>query len=240
MLQDKRILRRIVNYAELSEDDVVLEVGCGTGNLTRYLLDKCKVVGIESDKDLVQHLKTRFKKEIEDGKFKLIHGDALKVDFPKFNKFVSNIPYRISSPLTFKLFNCDFELAVIMYQREFAERLCYPERFPNKLGIIAKTYCKAELLEMVKPFAFNPKPRVESAIVKILPKPELIVKDRALFEDFIKFLFSRRRKKLGKVIGEWCKLRKVKLNIPNSIKDKRVEEIDFKILAEMIYDLRAS
>ena len=57
MLQDKRILRRIVNYAELSEDDVVLEVGCGTGNLTRYLLDKCKVVGIESDKNLIRYSK---------------------------------------------------------------------------------------------------------------------------------------------------------------------------------------
>ena len=234
MLIDKRVLRRIVEYAEIEEDDLVLEVGCGTGNLTDVLLKRCNVIGIEYDIDMIKQLKVRFRKEIESGRFRLIHGDALKLDFPPFTKFVSNIPYKISSPLTFKLFNYRFKLAVVMYQREFAERLCKPEKIPNKLGIIAKTYCKAEILEIVKPSAFKPKPKVESAIVKLVPKPELIVSNREVFEDFIKFVFSMRRKKLGKIIEEWCRLRKVKLEFPDSLKDKRVEEVDFKVFAEMI------
>lgn len=237
MLLDKRILKRVLDYSEVKENDIVLEVGCGTGNLTEFLLKKCKVIGIEVDKEMVRHLKIRFKDEIEEGKFKLIHANALKIEFPSFNKFISNIPYKISSPLTFKLFNYNFDLAVVMYQREFAERLCKPEIYPNKLGIIAKTYCKAEILEIVKPSAFRPRPKVESAIVRIKPEAELNVKNKKLFEDFVKFVFSRRRKKLDKSIEEWGKIRGVEIEIPNKIKNKRVEEIDFRVLVDIVNGL---
>ncbi|RLI78516.1 ribosomal RNA small subunit methyltransferase A [Archaeoglobales archaeon] len=237
MLLDTRILKRIVDYAEVSEEDTVLEVGCGTGNLTEYLLERCKVIGIEVDREMVKHLKVRFKDKIDEGKFELIQANALKIEFPSFTKFVSNIPYKISSPLTFKLFNHDFELAVVMYQREFAERLCKPEVHPNKLGIIAKMYCKAEILEIVKSSAFKPRPKVESAIVKIVPKAELKVKNRRLFEDFVKFIFSRRRKKLGKVIEEWGKLNGVGIEVPSEIRDKRVEEVNFRVLVDIVNEL---
>ncbi|RLI70339.1 ribosomal RNA small subunit methyltransferase A, partial [Archaeoglobales archaeon] len=234
MLHDKRILKKILDYAEVKESDTVLEVGCGTGNLTEFLLRRCRVVGIEIDREMVKHLKIKFKREINQGRFKLIHANALKIEFPPFNKFVSNIPYKISSPLTFKLFNYNFDLAVVMYQREFAERLCKPEIYPNKLGIIAKTYCKADILEIVKPSAFKPRPKVESAIVRIKSEPELDVKNREVFEDFIKFIFSRRRKKVDKSIEEWSKMKGVELEIPDGIKNKRVEEIDFRILTDIV------
>jgi 16S rRNA (adenine1518-N6/adenine1519-N6)-dimethyltransferase len=228
ILVDKRYLGKIVRYADLSYRDTVLEVGCGTGVLTRLLLKNSKMVyGIEIDKRFVVILQKKFKTEIESGRFVLIEGDALKVDFPKFNKFVSNIPYKISSKLTFKLLRHDFDLAVVTYQKEFAERLCAKpgDKRYGRLSVIAKTYCRAEILDVIPPHAFKPKPKVESAIVRIIPKPEVVVENRELFEDMVRFVFSRRRKKIGKVLREWSKRVGVKIAIPKGLEDKRAGEI---------------
>lgn len=231
IVTSKALLNRIANYAELSEDDVVLEVGCGTGRLTRVLLDRCKVIGIEKDRRLVDLLKKKFSFEIEIGKFEIIHGDALKVEFPEFNKFVSNIPFQISSPLTFKLFKYKFDLAVVMYQREFAERLVKED---SRLGVISKAYCKAEILEFVKPTVFKPKPKVEAAVVKIIPKPLIEVEDLKLFEEFVTFAFSMRRKKMRKIVEEWNKKKSKKIEIDDEISEKRPEEVGAKKFAEIV------
>ena len=109
ILKDKSLLRRIVRYAEIKKDESVLEVGCGTGNLTQFVLKKAgKVYGIEKDRRFVRILKSRFENEISQDRFVLIEGDALKVEWPQFDKFVSNIPYSISSPLTLKLLKSRF------------------------------------------------------------------------------------------------------------------------------------
>ncbi|AAB89464.1 MULTISPECIES: 16S rRNA (adenine(1518)-N(6)/adenine(1519)-N(6))-dimethyltransferase RsmA [Archaeoglobus] len=231
MLVDRRVISRIVGYAELSEDDVVLEVGCGTGNLTSALLRKCSVVGIEKDPLMVKRLRERFSDFIGKGRFRLIQGDALKVDFPYFTKFVANIPYKISSPLTFKLLKTDFRLAVVMYQREFAERLCGED---NRLGVISKTYCKAEILEIVKPSSFNPPPKVESAIVRIVPEPEVFVENRELFEKFVTFAFSMRRKRMGKIVQEFRKRYGVELAVNKNLAEKRPEELGARKFAEIV------
>ena len=232
IVKSKALLRRIVNYAELNEDDIVLEVGCGTGGLTRFLLEKCKVIGIEKDKRFVDLLRKKFYYEIETGKFQLIHGDALKIDFPKFTKFVSNIPFQISSPLTFKLFKYRFELAIIMYQREFAERLI---REDSRLGVISKAYCKAEILEFVKPHVFKPRPAVEAAVVKIIPEPVINVKNLKLFEEFVTFAFSMKRKRMGKIVDEWNEKNDIKIKIiDQEISKKRPEELGAKVFAQIV------
>lgn len=230
------MLRRIVSYAELSEADVVLEVGCGTGNLTEFLLKHAgKVFGIEKDRRFIEVLRKRFHREIESKKFVLIEGDALKVDFPNFNKFVSNIPYSISSPLTFKLFNYDFDLAVVMYQREFAERLVGED---NRLGIISKAYCTAEILEIVKPKVFYPKPKVESAIVRIFKRSSLKVEDLEMFSKFVTFAFSMKRKKMKNVVAEFERRFGIKLEMDEDDAEKRPEELGARKFAEVC--LRAS
>ena len=231
MLVDRRVISRIVKYAELSEDDVVLEVGCGTGNLTSAMLRKCRVVGVEKDPAMVELLRKKLSRFIEEGKFRLIQGDALKVAFPPFTKFVSNIPYKISSPLTFKLLKSDFRLAVIMYQREFAERLC---RNDNRLGVISKTYCRAELLEVVKSSSFNPPPKVDSAIVRIIPEPEVEVRDRELFEKFVTFAFSMKRKKMGSIVREFKKRYGIDVVLEENLAEKRPEELGAEKFAEIL------
>ncbi len=236
VLVDGRYLRKIVSYAELSFDDVVLEVGCGTGRLTKFLLRSVeKVYGIEVDERMVDYLRKRFEHEIKAGRFVLIHGDALKVNFPEFDKFVANIPYQISSPLTFKLLKHDFELAVVTYQREFAERLVAKpgSKKYGRLSVVARAYCRAEILDRIPPTAFKPKPKVESAIVRIIPEPEVKVKNLDLFEDLVRFAFSRRRKMFGKIIEEWSKEKDLKVEVPEGLRKKRPEEIPPEVYAEI-------
>ena len=239
ILVDKKYLYKIVRYADLSYNDVVLEVGCGLGNLTKLLLKNVKrVYGIEIDPRFCKMLREKFADEIESGRFILIEGDALKVEFPKFDKFVANIPYQISSPLTFKLLKQDFKLAVVTYQKEFAERLVAREgsKRYGRLSVVAKAYCRAEVLDTIPPKAFKPRPKVESAIVRIFPEPEIVVENKEVFEDLVRFAFSRRRKKFGKIVDEWCKERGYKVKVPEKYRDKRPEDVPPEIYAEIAND----
>ncbi|MFN3384001.1 MAG: 16S rRNA (adenine(1518)-N(6)/adenine(1519)-N(6))-dimethyltransferase RsmA [Archaeoglobaceae archaeon] len=237
MLINRKIAERIASYAELNKEDVVLEVGCGTGNLTQELLRFCKVVGIEKDAKFVEAMRKKFKREIEGGRLILIYGDALKLDFPPFTKFVSNIPYEISSPLIFKLVKHEFKLAVVMLQKEFAERLCNED---SRLGVISKAYCRAKILEIVNRENFRPIPRVESAITLIVPQPEIEVRNRELFEKFVTFSFSMRRKKLLKIVREFEKRFGTHIELERELADKRPEEIGAKNFAKIVDGIRAS
>jgi len=237
---NKKILYKMIKYADLSYEDVVLEVGCGTGRLTRLLLKNVKkVYGIEIDGRLINYLKKIFEEEIKSGRLELIHGDAVKVEFPEFDKFVSNIPYQISSPITFKLFKHKFKLAVLMYQREFAERLVAKpgSKKYGRLSVVAKAYCRAEILDIIPPTAFRPRPKVESAIVRIIPEPEIEVKNKELFEDLVTFAFSHRRKMFGKILDEWCELKGVEVDIPEELRRKRPEELPPNVFAEIVDQL---
>ncbi|HIP62780.1 MAG TPA: ribosomal RNA small subunit methyltransferase A [Archaeoglobus profundus] len=237
---NKKILYKMVRYADLNYDDVVLEVGCGTGRLTRLLLKNVKkVYGIEIDIRFINYLKKIFEEEIKSGRLELIHGDAVKIEFPEFDKFVSNIPYQISSPITFKLFKHKFKLAVLMYQREFAERLVAKpgSKKYGRLSVVARAYCRAEILDIIPPTAFRPRPKVESAIVRIIPEPEIEVKNKELFEDLVTFAFSHRRKMFGKILDEWCELKGVEVDIPEELRRKRPEELPPNVFAEIVDQL---
>ncbi len=230
ILKDKSLLRRIVRYAEIKKDESVLEVGCGTGNLTQFVLKKAgKVYGIEKDRRFVRILKSRFENEISQDRFVLIEGDALKVEWPQFDKFVSNIPYSISSPLTLKLLKSRFRMAVIMYQKEFAERLVAKpgSRKYGRLSVLASSLCKAEIVENVKPHVFHPRPQVESAVVKIVPEPQIKVRNPDGFERLLREAFSMRRKKFGRIA------KKLGMAIPEELEDERPENIPPEVYAEL-------
>ncbi|MFO8133254.1 MAG: 16S rRNA (adenine(1518)-N(6)/adenine(1519)-N(6))-dimethyltransferase RsmA [Thermoplasmatota archaeon] len=194
-LVDDRVAKRQVGYASLTKDDVVLEIGAGKGALTRYLAAAAgRVIAIEIDAALAAGLEDMDNVE-------LLRCDALALDFDAlaFTKVVANLPYQISSPVTFKLLEQDFELGVLMYQKEFAERLVAPPGSDAyaRLSVMAQYAADWELLETVSPGAFYPRPKVRSSVVRMTPREPLFsVVDTDVFADVVRALFSHRRKKI--------------------------------------------
>ncbi|UCH71899.1 MAG: ribosomal RNA small subunit methyltransferase A, partial [Thermoplasmatales archaeon] len=154
-LIDEKTAEREVEYAQIKKDDIVLEIGPGKGILTKLLARKAKeVIAIEIEERFIKKLKDVLPHNVE-----LIQGDALKIDFeklPKFNKIVSNLPFQISSPITFKFLEYDFSSAVLIYQKEFADRMIAKPGNKNysrlSIGIYYKANCK--LLETVPKIYF--------------------------------------------------------------------------------------
>jgi 16S rRNA (adenine1518-N6/adenine1519-N6)-dimethyltransferase len=231
ILKNEKIAFKMARYARVSSSDVVLEIGCGTGILTRALLSRgARVVGIEIDSRFIELLKKKFSKEIESSRLKLICGDALKIEFPYFNKLVSNIPYTISTPLTFKLLEYEFDVAVVMYQKEFAERLTATRgKNYGKISVIVRAFATPKLVEIVDRRNFYPVPKVDSAIVLLKREPE-IEADVCALKEFVRVCFNNRRKKLGKILK--------KFGLPDSIVqeygNKRAEEIRPQEYAEIV------
>ena len=249
-LIDPGYLDRIVAAADLRPEDVVLEIGAGIGNLTERLARKArKVIAVELDPTLVRVLHDRFD-EVEN--IKIIAGDALKIDFPEFDKVVSNLPYSISSEITFKLLRHKFKLGILMYQYEFAVRMV---SLPNckdysRLTVDTCYFADASILMKVPKSAFQPTPEVDSAVVKLVPRPAPFeVKDQAFFMDFVAAVFSQRRKKLRNAIlntNHVLKIPEIKeiiARLPEDLMSKRAENLSPEELAQIanqIIDLKMS
>ncbi|GAB6135686.1 16S rRNA (adenine(1518)-N(6)/adenine(1519)-N(6))-dimethyltransferase RsmA [Thermococcus prieurii] len=225
------IIERNVERAELSERDVVLEIGPGLGVLTKELAERAgKVYAIEKDRRIIEVLR----KEYAWPNVELIEGDAVKVEWPEFNKMVSNLPYQISSLVTFKLLKHDFERAVLIYQLEFAERMVARPGDKNysRLSLMVQAKASVELVERIGKGAFWPRPKVDSAVVVIEPKPrdERIELD----ENLVKALFQHRRstvasalKKSAHMLGVDKRKLKEARNLLNSVPNsgKRVFQL---------------
>jgi 16S rRNA (adenine1518-N6/adenine1519-N6)-dimethyltransferase len=224
-LVDWRVLARIGDYASLSEEDRVLEIGPGTGNLTRVLSEQTGTVfAIEVDPGLAASLEGRF------SNVQVIRGDALKVPLPDYNKIVSNLPYQISSKITFRLLERSFDLAVLMYQREFAERMvAKPEtKEYGRLTLNVALRAEAEVLEFVPRGAFRPMPAVESAIVRLRPREERIPVDERAFDDLTRTLFSMRRKKVKRALAAMRISPAVLCRIDPDLLEKRPQELSLE------------
>jgi 16S rRNA (adenine1518-N6/adenine1519-N6)-dimethyltransferase len=235
-LVDRRVLERIADYAELSRKDRVLEIGSGTGNLTEVLSARAgRVVAIEVDPRLAADLDGRYPN------VEVIRGDALRVPLPEYDKIVSNLPYQISSKMTFRLLERPFDLAVLMYQREFAQRMtALPgTKDYGRLTLNVSLRAQVEILERVPKGAFRPPPKVESAIVKLRPREDKPQVDEAVFEDLTRNLFTRRRKKVKKSLGMMGVSSDIISSISPSLLEKRPQELsleDVVLLSNLISD----
>ena len=168
-LIDKNKRDQIINFGNLTKEDTVLEIGTGIGTLTIELAGRAKkVIAIEQDANICKILAKRLKDEKIDN-VELINDDALNVEFPKFNKIISNLPYQISSPITFKFLEYDFDLAILMYQKEFASRMNGEVGSKNYSRLSAMLYfkCNVETLTDVSAESFIPKPKIDSTVVKL-------------------------------------------------------------------------
>jgi len=201
-MTDSALLRRMISYASLNMEDVVLEVGSGLGFLTQLLSQRCKkVIAVEVDAKLMQVLRKQFQ-NVEN--IELIEDDVLKASIPSFNKVVSTPPYSISSPLFFWLLEKPFNIAVLTFQKEFAERLTAPvgSKDYSRLTVASYYRADAELLDYVPRTAFYPPPDVDSLIVRLKPKPKppFKVKDEKAFFELVQTVFTQRNKKLRNAI----------------------------------------
>ncbi|WP_144903329.1 16S ribosomal RNA methyltransferase A [Halobellus captivus] len=197
-LVDDRVLDRIPSYLPDDADTThLLEIGGGTGALTDRLLRVAdEVTVVERDPPLSAFLREEFREAVDAGRLHVVEGDALDVDVPDFTASVSNLPYGISSEITFRLLPAERPL-VLMFQREFGERMAAEPGTDayGRLSVSAQHYADVEVVEIVPPTAFDPAPAVESAIVRLRPRaPEYVVDDEAFFFDFVKALFTQRRK----------------------------------------------
>ncbi|VVB63907.1 putative ribosomal RNA small subunit methyltransferase A [uncultured archaeon] len=237
-LVDRDVLLRIADYAELNPVDNVLEIGAGTGNLTEVLSRRAgRVYAVEVDSGLTAGLKGRFANVKN---VKVIDGDALKVELPDYSKIVSNLPYQISSKITYRLLSKPFDLAVLMYQKEFAKRLIAAPGTTayGRLSMVVGHYARAEILEYVSRTAFRPNPRVGSAIVRLRPRSDSLGVNHESFMRLATGLFSHRRKKLGPALEAMGVCREAFAELDRSILDHRAEEIDPEMaawLSEKLY-----
>ncbi|MFC7165659.1 16S ribosomal RNA methyltransferase A [Halospeciosus flavus] len=236
-LVDDRVLDRIPTYADEFDTTHVLEIGGGTGALTDRLLDVAeKVTVIERDPNLAEFVREEFAEVVEAGRLDVIQGDALEVDLPDYTVCISNLPYSASSDLTFRLLP-EGKPAVLMYQLEFAERMAAEPGTSEygRLTVATQHYADVELVEEVPREAFDPQPRVESAIVRLTPRaPEYEVDDEDFFLRFVKALFTQRRKNVRNAIRNTAHISG--LDAPEAI----VDALDEETLRKRPGDLRPS
>lgn len=240
-LIDKNKRDQIINFGNISKNDVVLEIGTGIGTLTIELAKRAKkVIAIEQDQNICNILAERLKNEKIDN-VELINDDALNVDFPKFNKIISNLPYQISSPITFKFLDYDFDLAILMYQKEFAQRMNGTVGSKNYSRLSAMLYfkCNVETLTDVSSESFIPKPKIDSRVIKLTPKENIISDfDYKNYSNFTKALFQHRNKKIKNALIDSRHIinnidKKVLKNRLNSIESSEINEYLSKRIVEL-------
>ena len=176
ILKNPGVAQAIVDKADLKQSDIVLEVGPGTGNLTTRILEKAKrVIAVEQDPRMAAELTKRFQGTPAAKRLELSIGDVIKMpQLPYFDVCISNTPYQISSPLTFKLLatSPSPRTCVLMFQREFAMRLFAKagDKLYSRLSVNAQMWAKVDHVMKVGRNNFNPPPQVESNVVRLTPK----------------------------------------------------------------------
>ena len=234
------MLQRLVSHASITKDDIVLEVGAGLGFLTQLLSSKCKkVISVEVDPKIVRILRKQLHslQNVD-----LIEGDILKVSLPPFNKVVSAPPYSISSPLLFRLLERKFDWAVLILQKEFAERLAASVGSKDYGRLTVTIYYRAdvELLDYVPRTMFYPPPDVDSMMVRLKPRGSPFqVDDEETFFELVRTLFTQRNKKVRNGLIPFLRKREITGKEAVELADstiysaKRVRELapeDFGIL----------
>ncbi len=227
-LIDADVFEQLIKSAQLSADDRVLEIGTGTGELTKRLAEHVQhVYSIERDEGLYKILTQEL--GINE-KISLIKGDAVKIDWPPSSKLVANLPFSISSPVLFRFFDSDIPVAVLMFQKEFADRLVAKPgtKQYGRLTVMAALTITVELLNYIEPESFYPTPAVSSALVRIhrRVKPAFTVQDAKFFAQLTGLLFNQRRKKIRTPLKAFLgKDEYQKIQDKLRWQDQRVEEL---------------
>lgn len=239
----EELVETMIAAAELSQDDVVLEIGAGLGTLTERLAEKAgKVLAVEVDRRMAQYLEEKFK----GSNVEVIHADILKIPLPPADKVVSNLPFSISTPITIKLLKEGaFRRAVLTFQKEVALRIAAlpGSRDYGRLSVLVQLLTEPKLLRVFPSHAFYPQPEVDVAVVCLDRRERPLVNDVEVLEKAAQKLFSQRNRVLRKALKTALQLderslTKVLQRIPREFAMKRVYELSPLEIAEIASVLR--
>ncbi|MDO8537322.1 MAG: 16S rRNA (adenine(1518)-N(6)/adenine(1519)-N(6))-dimethyltransferase RsmA [archaeon] len=194
-LIDEKIIQKMIELAEVTEKDTILEIGAGTGFVTRELLKKAKkVIAVEFDEAMIPVLET-----LPQEKLQISHENFLTMKLPSFNKIVSSPPYGNSAEIMEKILFSDFEVAVVLFQKEFIEKLLAFPGFKefNDLSVLTQYFCETKNIFTISPNSFFPKPNAFSSIL-VMKKTKKFgtAKNEKLFYYFLKTIFRYKNKNL--------------------------------------------
>lgn len=238
------IVEKIAEYAQC-EDSCVIEIGPGIGALTEQLSKRAKkVIAYEIDERLLEVLNDTLS---EYDNVEIIHQDFLKVDLgkevqrlqKKFGEVVicANLPYYITAPLLFKIFEAEADIKVItvMMQKEVGDRFCAKPSTKeyNALSVLAQDLYQIKTVMKIPKTIFNPKPKVDSSVVQFISKEGLGYTNQKDFFDFVKACFKQRRKTLYNNLKEYygdanqAEKAIVQANLRLSVRAEELELVSF-------------
>jgi 16S rRNA (adenine1518-N6/adenine1519-N6)-dimethyltransferase len=244
-LVDEGIIRQIIRAIRPTAKDHLVEIGPGQGALTHSLVDAAgKLDVVELDRDLIPMLKVQFDRH---SNFSIHEADALKFDFTKLVaehaqlRVVGNLPYNISTPLIFHLLSYQSLFADMhfMLQKEVVTRLAARpgDKLYGRLSVMAQYQCQIEAVFDVPPESFDPAPKVQSAIVRLIPYHTLpyVAQNEQHFAQVVKLAFQQRRKTLRNSLKEYLKdCDENAIPIDLSLRAERLSVEDFVNLSNVL------
>lgn len=252
-LHDNNVINKIIRAINPKEGQNLVEIGPGMGALTEPVLEAAGSLNVvEIDRDLIPRLRTQF---FNYPNFKVYEGDALQYDFtqlidkesenPAPLRIIGNLPYNISTPLIFHLLSYTEDKLVhdmhFMLQKEVVDRLAAGPGTSDygRLGIMAQYWCRVEPLFIVGPGAFNPPPKVDSAIVRLVPHDTLPfpTKDITTLQNVVRQAFSMRRKTLRNTLKSLITAEQIdNLGIDSSLRPERLSLEEYVKIADFVAD----
>jgi len=249
-LHDPGVIERIIRAIHPKPDEAIVEIGPGLGAITEEILAvNPKLQVVELDRDLIPVLRTKFFNYPE---FRIHEADALKFDFSQLVdekplRIIGNLPYNISTPLIFHLLS---QTGVVqdmhfMLQKEVVQRMAAVSGDNNygRLGIMTQYFCKVQPLFEVGPGAFRPSPKVDSAIVRLVPHAQLPhpAKDLGTLQAVVRTAFNARRKTLRKALGGLVTVEQLQaLGINDGLRPENLSLADFVSIADLLVNEKGS
>jgi 16S rRNA (adenine1518-N6/adenine1519-N6)-dimethyltransferase len=252
-LHDANIINKIILAINPKEGQNLIEIGPGMGAITGPVLEAIGALNVlEIDRDLIPRLRTQF---FNYPNFNVYEGDALQYDFtqlidkeaenPAPLRIIGNLPYNISTPLIFHLLGYTEQHLVhdmhFMLQKEVVDRLAAGPGTSDygRLGIMAQYWCRVEPLFIVGPGAFNPPPKVDSAIVRLVPHKTLPFPTKSIntFQNVVRQAFSMRRKTLRNTLKVMITAENIEsLDIDSSLRPERLSLEQYVKIANFVFD----
>lgn len=250
-LHDPGVIERIVRAIHPKSEDTIVEIGPGLGAITEEILAlNPRLQVVELDRDLIPVLRTKFFNYPE---FRIHEADALSFDFSQLAegdrglRIIGNLPYNISTPLIFHLLG---QAGVVrdmhfMLQKEVVQRMAAVPGDNNygRLGIMTQYFCKVQPLFEVGPGAFRPAPKVDSAIVRLVPHDTLPhpAKDLGTLQAVVRTAFNARRKTLRKALGSLVTVDQLQsLGIKDGLRPENLSLADYVLIADLLVDQKGT